>query len=288
MTSVATEAQTFFRRVERRMSVTGAATLDAYIHRLEQEPAEIKKLFQDLLIRVTTFFRDQGTFDLLEERVIPQLFEGKMADGTVRVWVPGCATGEEAYSLSMLLREHMDTLPAPPRVQVFATDIDDVAIGIARLGRYPQSLLEGMSTKRLDRFFSFSQGSYCVTKEIRDMCTFSVHNVVRDPPFSVMSLVSCRNLLIYMNPELQARVIPLFHYSLRPGGVLLLGGSESARSARESFRCPGQGRADLPAQGGPQSRTEPTLVESIGRKSDDSRFPGRARCARDASCPRDR
>ena len=131
-----------------------------------------------------------------------------MADGTVRVWVPGCATGEEAYSLAILLREHLDTLSAAPKVQLFATDIDESAIATARHGRYPKTLLEGLSQQRRERFFSYSQGSYVVAKEIRDLCTFSAHNLIRDPPFSMMSLVSCRNLLIYMNPELQRRVIP--------------------------------------------------------------------------------
>ena len=188
-------------------------------------------LFRDLLIRVTSFFRDKETFEALASRVIPRLFDGKMADGTVRLWVPGCATGEEAYSLAILLREHMDSVSAAPKVQLFATDIDDSAITTARLGRYPRTLVEGLDDTRRQRFFTFLQGTYCVGKEIRDLCTFSTHNLIRDPPFSMMNLVSCRNLLIYMNPELQSRVIPVFHYSLVPGGMLLLGGSESPHPA---------------------------------------------------------
>jgi two-component system CheB/CheR fusion protein len=228
-------SQTFLRRVGRRMAVVNAATLEDYIAKLEENPAEIVVLFRDLLIRVTSFFRDQETFEILTEKVIPRLFEGRMADATVRVWVPGCATGEEAYSLAMLLREHMDTLPACPKVQVFATDIDDAAIDTARLGRYPTALLEGMSAPRLRRFFIASQAGYHVAKEIRELCTFAVHNLVRDPPFSMMSLVSCRNLLIYMNPELQARIVPVFHYALIPGGILLLGGSESVAQHAHLF-----------------------------------------------------
>jgi len=228
-------SQTFLRRVERRMAVVNAPTLQDYILKLKAEPAEITLLFRDLLIRVTSFFRDQETFQTLAAKVIPRLFEGKMADGTVRIWIPGCATGEEAYSLAILLREHMDTLPAAPKVQVFATDIDDSAIATGRLGRYPKTLLEGLSEERRRRFFSISHGSYCVTKEIRDLCTLSIHNLVRDPPFSMMSLVSCRNLLIYMNPELQARIIPVFHYSLVPAGILLLGGSESVAQHADLF-----------------------------------------------------
>ena len=228
-------SQTFLRRVERRMAVVNATGLKDYIAKLRADPTEITLLFRDLLIRVTSFFRDQETFEILASKVIPPLFAGKMADDTVRLWVPGCATGEEAYSLAMLLREHMDTLAAPPKVQLFATDIDDAAIATARLGRYPKTLLEGLSEGRLKRFFTLSQGIYCVTKEIRDLCTFSVHNLVRDPPFSMMSLVSCRNLLIYMNPVLQARIIPVFHYSLVRGGILLLGGSESVAQHSNLF-----------------------------------------------------
>jgi len=226
---------TFLRRVERRMQVVNAATLEDYIARLRADRDEPVRLFRDLLIRVTSFFRDKETFEVLEREVIPRLFAGKQADGRVRVWVPGCATGEEAYSLAMLLREYVDNLPGPPKVNVFATDIDESAIATARLGRYPKSLLDGLSDERRDRYFCLSQGSYVVAKQVRDLCTFSPHNVVRDPPFSRMDLVSCRNLLIYMNKGLQATVIPMFHYALVPGGILLLGGSESASQHIELF-----------------------------------------------------
>ncbi|HEY3852048.1 MAG TPA: CheR family methyltransferase [Steroidobacteraceae bacterium] len=219
--------QTFLRRVERRRQVLNLATLEEYIATLNANPAEATLLFRDLLIRVTSFFRDRETFQILADEIIPRLFDGKMADSVVRVWVPACATGEEAYSLAMLLREHLDSLTAKPKVQIFATDIDDLAIATARLGRYPRTLVEGVDDARRQRFFNHSHGSYCVAREIRDLCTFSVHNLVRDPPFSQMSLVSCRNLLIYLNAELQGRVIPVFHYALIPGGILLLGGSES-------------------------------------------------------------
>ena len=227
--------QTFLRRVGRRMQVVNAAGLQDYLTRLRADQDEVTLLFRDLLIRVTSFFRDTQTFTTLEAKVIPGLFEGKMADDAVRIWVPGCATGEEAYSLAILLREHMDGLKGTPTVQVFATDIDDTAIATARLGRYPTTLLEGLSEERRKRFFALVQGSYVVTKEIRDLCIFSTHNLVRDPPFSRMDLVSCRNLLIYMNTDLQAKVIPAFHYSLVPGGILLLGGSESAARHQDLF-----------------------------------------------------
>ena len=229
-------SQTFLRRVERRMQVQNVATIQEYIERLKADLNEVPLLFRDLLIRVTSFFRDKSTFQLLAAEVIPRLFEGKMADGTVRIWIPGCATGEEAYSLAILMREHMSTLSPVPKVQLFATDIDESAITTARLGRYPNTLLEGLSEERLRRFFNFSHGGYCVTKEIRDLCTFSVHNVTQDPPFSMMDLVSCRNLLIYMNPALQARIIPVFHYALISHGILLLGGSESVAQHEDLFK----------------------------------------------------
>ena len=220
--------KTFLRRVQRRMQVVGLTVLTDYVARLEQDHEEAVLLFRDLLIGVTTFFRDAGAFEAVQRIVLPRLFKGKGANDTVRVWVPGCATGEEAYSLAMLLREHMDGLDIiAPRVQVFATDIDEPAIGTARAGRYPATLLDGLSPERRERFFSRQENSYVVTKEIRDLCTFSAHSLVRDPPFSRMNLVSCRNLLIYLDADLQAVVIPTFHYSLQPGGVLLLGSSET-------------------------------------------------------------
>ncbi|HEX3396867.1 MAG TPA: CheR family methyltransferase [Steroidobacteraceae bacterium] len=227
--------KTFLRRVQRRMQIVDAATLEDYIARLRSDRGEMTLLFRDLLIRVTSFFRDKETFEVLESKVIPQLFAGKQADGAVRVWVPGCATGEEAYSLAILLREHMDTLGSVPKTQIFATDIDGTAISTARVGRYPSVLLEGLSTERRKRFFIPTQDGYAISKEIRDLCTFSAHSLVRDPPFSRMDMVSCRNLLIYMDTKLQAMVIPIFHYSLVRGGILLLGGSESVAQHDDLF-----------------------------------------------------
>ncbi|RYH94307.1 MAG: chemotaxis protein CheR, partial [Acetobacteraceae bacterium] len=228
--------KTFLRRVRRRMQVVNADSLEAYTNYLHANPPEVMNLFRDLLIRVTSFFRDKETFDTLQSLVIPRLFERKSADGFVRVWVPGCATGEEAYSLAILLREYMDGLVGAPRVQVFATDIDDAAISTARLGRYPAALLAGLSDERRTRYFRASAGSFMVTNEIRQLCTFSTHNVVRDPPFSRIDLVSCRNLLIYLDVLLQAAVIPVFHYALAPQGVLLLGSAETAARHADLFR----------------------------------------------------
>ena len=227
--------KTFLRRVERRVQVLGLTTLPDYIARLEQAHEEVVLLFRDLLIGVTKFFRDEAAFAALKSQVLPRLFDGKGAGDAVRVWVVGCATGEEAYSIAITLREYMDGLSVIPRVQVFATDIDEPAIGTARAGRYPATLLDGMAPARCDRFFARTENSYLVTREIRDLCTFSAHSLVRDPPFSRMDLVSCRNLLIYMDTDLQATVIPAFHYSLLPGGCLLLGSSETVSRHEDLF-----------------------------------------------------
>jgi two-component system CheB/CheR fusion protein len=227
--------KTFLRRVQRRMQVVQLATIEAYVERLGVDAGEATALFRDLLINVTSFFRDAGAFDMLGTAVIPKLFEGRGADDTIRVWVPGCATGEEVYSVAILLREHMETLGAPPKVQVFATDIDEHALAIARGGRYPGALLEGVSPERRRRFFIPDGASWVISKEVRDLCTFSPHSVVRDPPFSRLDMVSCRNLLIYFGPEAQGQVIPVFHYALRPGGYLFLGTSENVSQFSDLF-----------------------------------------------------
>ncbi len=227
--------KTFLRRTRRRMQVVNVRTLDEYVNRLRTDPNEVVALFRDLLIRVTSFFRDTATFEVLATDVIPGLFAGKRADSVLRVWVPGCATGEEAYSLAMLLCEHMDKVDRPPKIRIFATDIDEASITTARLGVYPSTLVEGLSAARLERFFNKTHAGYVVSREIRQCCTFSPHNLVRDPPFSRMDLVSCRNLLIYLDATLQQALIPVFHYALLPGGILLLGSAESASRHADLF-----------------------------------------------------
>jgi two-component system CheB/CheR fusion protein len=229
------KTKTFLRRVQRRMHVVQIETIEGYVERLRQDPKEVNALFRDLLINVTNFFRDSVAFDKLKELVIPKLFEGRGADETVRVWIPGCATGEEVYSIAILLREHMDTLVAIPRAQVFATDIDEHALAVARAGRYPEALLDSVSPERRRRFFIGDGGSYVVSKDVRDICIFSPHSVIRDPPFSRIDLVSCRNLLIYFGPDVQSQVIPTFHYSLRQGGYLFLGTSENVSQFGDLF-----------------------------------------------------
>ncbi|HLO76627.1 MAG TPA: CheR family methyltransferase [Magnetospirillum sp.] len=219
--------KTFLRRVERRMRVCQIGDLPAYVQQIKADAGEAEALFRDLLINVTAFFRDTEAFGRLGELVLPKLLEGKGQGDSIRVWVAGCATGEEVYSLAILLREQMDNMASKPRLQIFATDIDEDALGIARLGRYPASLLADVSPARLDRFFVRDGESYTICPEIRECCLFSPHNIFRDPPFSQIDLVSCRNLLIYFNADLQSQVIPTFHYALRRGGFLFLGSAEN-------------------------------------------------------------
>ncbi|WP_395010459.1 chemotaxis protein CheB [Undibacterium sp.] len=219
---------TICRRIERRMAVHQINTLDSSVKYCQQTPAEIEALFRDFLIGVTNFFRDPDVFAVLEEQVIPKLFRDKPADETIRLWVTGCSTGEEAYSLAILLVEHMEKNKQVHSVQVFATDIDSRAIAIARAGIYPASIAADITPERLARFFTLeaSGTSYRIHKGIRDLLVFSEQDLIKDPPFSRLDLVSCRNLMIYLGPELQKKLIPLFHYALKPKGMLFLGTSE--------------------------------------------------------------
>ena len=213
---------TINRRIERRMAVHQLDAIASYVKFLQQTPAEVDDLFRDLLIGVTNFFRDPEAFKTLEEQAIPKLFEGKSAENVVRAWVPGCSTGEEAYSIAILLQERLEKLKSGFKVQIFATDIDSRAIATARAGLYPADIVGDITPERLARFFIAEPGGsvYRVHKTIRDMLIFSEHNVVKDAPFSRVDLVSCRNLLIYMGSELQMKLISLFHYALAPGGFI--------------------------------------------------------------------
>ena len=223
--------KTLLRRIERRMLVVKAGTLPAYIEYLRQNPNEQELLFREFLIGVTEFFRDAAAFEALQTIAIPKMLADKTSADVLRVWVPGCATGEEAYSIAIALREAIDPQHGP-KVKIFATDIDDMAIATARTGRY-RSPLVGISPERQARWFNKDRDGHVVIKQIREMCIFSPHSVIKDPPFSRMDLVSCRNLLIYLNSELQEQLAHSFHYALRPHGFLLLGSSERlARSAR--------------------------------------------------------
>ncbi len=226
---------TFIRRVQRRMQAAQVAALADYVELLRQDPREVEALFRDLLIGVTQFFRDARAFEVLQRDIIPKLLEHKGPDDHVRIWVPGCATGEEAYSIAILLRERMAEADAAPKVQIFATDIDDHALAIARAGLYPEAISRDVSPDRLEHFFVREGSDYRVTKEIREMCIFSVHNVIKDAPFSKLDLISCRNLLIYLDSTLQNRVLQLFHFALRHRGCLFLGPSENVTQLPKLF-----------------------------------------------------
>lgn len=228
---------TICRRIERRKAIRQIGSVEEYINFLLQNHSEIEALFRDLLIGVTGFFRDPKAFTVLEKRVVPALFDGKQGGSVIRVWSMGCATGEEAYSLAILLYEHMVTLNKKFTIQVFATDIDSQAIGTARAGLYPAGIATDISPQRLARYFtSEAEGSlYRIDKRIRDMLIFSEQDIIKDPPFSRIDLISCRNLLIYLSAELQKRLIPLFHYALNPGGFLFLGTSETVGEYGDLF-----------------------------------------------------
>ncbi|MDO8448362.1 MAG: CheR family methyltransferase [Rhodoferax sp.] len=223
------KSSTLHRRIARRMAVHQIEAIGGYVKYLQQTPAEVDALFRDLLIGVTNFFRDPEAFEALEQQVIPGIFADKPAGALIRVWSTGCSTGEEAYSLAILLQERLEALKTNYKVQVFATDIDRQAIGTARAGLYPASIAADITPERLARYFTAeADGSaYRVHKSIRDMLVFSEQDVIKDPPFSKLDLISCRNLLIYMGAELQKKLIPMFHFALNPGGFLFLGTSET-------------------------------------------------------------
>ncbi|HEY5537574.1 MAG TPA: chemotaxis protein CheB, partial [Acetobacterium sp.] len=231
------KASTILRRIERRMAVHAIDSKDEYLRYLQKTPFEVEELFQDLLIGVTNFFRDPKEFKALEEEIIPKLFKKKTGDAQIRVWSTGCSTGEEAYSIAILLQERMDMLKKSYIIKVFGTDIDTHAIETARAGLYPASIAVDISPERLARFFTLEPdgANYRIHKSIRNMLIFSEQDVIKDPPFSKIDLISCRNLMIYMSGGLQKKLIPLFHYTLKPGGFLFLGSSETIGEHGELF-----------------------------------------------------
>jgi two-component system CheB/CheR fusion protein len=227
--------KTLLRRIQRRMQILQVDQASDFINVLKREPKELELLFHDILIGVTEFFRDPAAFSTLEEKIIPKLLENKGADSQVRIWVIACATGQEAYSIAMLMAEALETQSSVPRVIIFATDIDDSAVAFARNGRYLKTQLDGVSDERLKRWFIKEGDLYSVSPKIREMCIFSVHSVIKDPPFSKLDLLSCRNFMIYLNSVLQDRLIPIFHYALKPGGFLFMGSSEGVGRRNELF-----------------------------------------------------
>jgi two-component system CheB/CheR fusion protein len=226
---------TIQRRIARRLAVHQIENLDHYVRLLQEHPEEAKTLARELLITVTNFFRDRQAIQALTESVIRPLIEQKPTDSAFRVWVAGCATGEEAYSVAMLLHEQITKSDKRFNVQIFATDIDDESIEVARRGLYPKSIASDVSPGRLKRFFTEENNSYRIKSAVREMLVFAKHNLIKDASFSKLDIVCCRNVLIYMDSTLQKRLIPLFHYTLNPGGFLFLGESESIGTFADLF-----------------------------------------------------
>ena len=226
---------TIKRRIERRLVVQKLDSLPEYIGFAQQNPEELQALYNDILIHVTGFFRDPEAFEALKTLVFPGLLPGRSADAPIRVWIPACSTGEEAYSLAICLLEYLGELASPVPIKLFATDISDRAIARARDGLYPESITEDVSTERLRRFFVKTEAGYQISKAVRELCVFARQDLTRDPPFSQQDLISCRNALIYLDPVLQKRVLSVFHYALKPAGILLLGSSETIGGLSDLF-----------------------------------------------------
>ncbi len=218
---------TILRRINRRMLLHKIDTLEHYVRYLQENPVEVGVLYQDILINVTSFFREPETFASLKNVVFPRILENRSSDTPLRIWVPGCSTGEEAYSLAMCFSEWSEERGVSHTVQFFASDIDEAAIEKARQGLYPDNIVQDVTPEQLRRFFVKVEPGYQVSKAIREQCIFARQNLIKDPPFSKMDLISCRNLMIYFGPVLQKKVLPILHYALNPTGYLMLGRSES-------------------------------------------------------------
>ncbi|MHB8419938.1 MAG: CheR family methyltransferase [Myxococcales bacterium] len=228
---------TLDRRIQRRMALHRMSSLRDYGALLGSMPAELSILYADLLVGVTSFFRDPDVFELLKNAIFPRMMEERGADQAIRIWVPGCASGEEAYSIAIVLLEFLGDAAGDHAIQIFATDIDDVALERARHAFYPASIEADVSPERLARFFKAEKEGYRVVRRVRDLVVFARHNLGRDPPFGRLDLVSCRNLLIYIQPALQKRILRILHYALRPGGFLVLGLSETIGEAIDLYEA---------------------------------------------------
>ncbi|MFP5518162.1 MAG: chemotaxis protein CheB, partial [Alphaproteobacteria bacterium] len=226
---------TLLRRIERRMQGAGLESMEDYAGLLRRNSAETVNLYKEMLIGVTRFFRDEAAFRILADRVIPSLLANRSPTDLVRVWVCGCASGEEAYSLAILFAEAQERMGRSFDVKIFATDIDQDSIEVASLGEYPRAIAEDVSQERLARFFTARGDSYVVSRDLRRMVVFAAHNIMRDPPFTKIDLLSCRNLLIYMDQPLQRKVLGLFQYALRQSGFLFLGTSETLGDLQSDF-----------------------------------------------------
>jgi len=257
------KSSTLRRRIERRMDVHRITDPNVYVRYLQENPQEIDFLFKELLISVTNFFRDPEAWETLGGEPLNALLKSRPDHHTLRVWVPGCATGEEVYTMAIILRESINRADRQIDVQIFGTDLDSDAIESARSGRFPDGIAAEVSGERLQRYFVREDSSYRIRNEIREMAIFASQNVIRDPPFTKLDIISCRNLLIYLNGDLQKKLLPIFHYALRPGGILLLGPSETIGGFSDLFEVvdkhwkifrrkegdsPGRILPDIPAQ----------------------------------------
>jgi two-component system, chemotaxis family, CheB/CheR fusion protein len=223
------------RRIQRRMIVHRLDGVDEYFTLLKRNPEEVDALFREMLIHVTSFFREAETFDVLQSVVLARLLEKRGQNDPIRIWLPGCSTGEEAYSLAIVVTEFFDNRPESPAIQIFATDVNDRVLEIARKGLFDANIETSITKERLRRFFSKNARGYQINKQIRELCVFARQNVLRDPPFSRLDLISCRNVLIYFETAAQKKLIPFFHYALKPGGFLLLGGAETVGNFSDLF-----------------------------------------------------
>lgn len=223
------------RRIQRRMALHRVKSIGDYVHMLRESPRELQELYDDMLIRVTGFFRDPEVFDSLKQLVLPEIVKERSAENPIRIWVPGCATGEEVYSLAMTVLEYCNNVGVAPAMQIFGTDVAEGAVERARAGVYPENITSEVSPERLRRFFTRIDGQYRITKAVRDCCIFARQNLTKDPPFSKLDLISCRNVMIYLGSVLQRKVMSIFQYALRPNGYLLLGSSETIGAFADLF-----------------------------------------------------
>jgi two-component system CheB/CheR fusion protein len=251
---------TIRRRIARRMLLHRFQTLAEYVAFVQTNPRELRDLQEDALINVTHFFRDNSVFESLKQSVLPRILDNRPTEQQVRIWVAGCSTGEEVYSIAMCLLEHLTGQPIEPPIQIFGTDASDINIHKARAGIFPESITDEVSPERLRRFFVKIDKGYQVAKRVRDLCLFARQNLCHDPPFSKMDLISCRNVLIYMGNDLQKQILPTFHYALSPGGYLILGASETIREFTDLFHLTDRRNKIFVKIGASQSRALLTVA----------------------------
>ena len=299
------KASTVTRRIGRRLALNRSLDIDMYVEQLRNDPRELSSLYEDLLIGVTRFFRDDGAFKTLEHRILPEIVERTSADEQIRVWVPGCATGQEAYSIAILLHERLSARRRPLNVKILATDVHQASLEAASTGLYSEEQVAGVGQERLERFFTRRAEGYQIAQALRDTIVFAPHNLLRDAPFTKKDLIACRNLLIYFQPHAQKTVLTLFHFSLKPGGFLFLGSSESPGRLLDEFdtidehakiyrkrrdiRLPRAGAFQRPHTLGENENgsrnTRP--VRSVGQNEETLR-PPRGIAGRSGQIPRDR